>query len=321
MNIYRNPMENDIEKENGIEIEDGAEKENSTEIENGAEKEKNIEKGQAEKNIRKAGRTDRSALRKPALLFLGSMLLAGLMTGCSVKSMEEAEASTEAASSVGVANETAKDGSIDFDILEQENPEIWGWLYIPGTTIDCPLLQSASSDDFYKNHIADGQEGEEGALYIEIPNQTNLCDFNTIIHGKDQKDGDLFYDLHKFEDPDFFEDHQALFIYTPDHLYTYVIYGAYYDEDSDILRRYDYTTTQGCTAYLKDYYDRRDMSMQKRDGWEGLSASNFLLTLDGTTADGKQFVVMAALIDAGQANMNRIIYDESDSDIHFEDVE
>ena len=315
VNIYRNPMENDIEKENSIK------KENSKKKENSIKKESSIEKGQAEEKTRKTGRTDRSDLRKSALLFLGAALLAGLLTGCSVKSKEEAEASAEVTSSVGLANETAKDGSIDFDVLQQENSEIWGWLYIPGTTIDRPLLQSASSDDFYKTHTADGQEGEEGALYIEIPNQTNLCDFNTIIHGKDQKEGDLFYDLHKFEDPDFFEDHQALYIYTPDHLYTYVIYGAYYDEDSDILRRYDYTTAQGCTAYLADYYDRRDMSMQKRDGWEGLSASNFLLTLDGTAADGKQYVVMAALIDAGQANMNRIIYDESDSDIHFEDVE
>ncbi len=260
--------------------------------------------------------------RKLAVLSLGAILLAGSLAGCSVKSKEAAEESaTEEASSVGLANETAKDGRIDFEALQQVNPEIWGWLYIPGTTIDRPLLQSASSDDYYKTHTADGQEGDEGALYIEIPNQTNLCDFNTVIHGKDQKEGDLFYDLHKFEDPDFFEDHQALYIYTPDNLYTYVIYGAYYDEDSDILRRYDYTTTQGCSAYLTDYYDRRDMSMQKREGWEGLSAGNFLLTLDGSTTDGRQFVVMAALIDAGQANMNRVIYDESDSDIHFEDVE
>ncbi len=183
------------------------------------------------------------------------------------------------------------------------------------------FLQSATSDTYYQNHMADGQEGEAGALYIEIPNQTNLCDFNTVIHGKDQKEGDLFYELHKFEEPDFFNEHEALYIYTPDNVYTYSIYAAYYDEGSDILRRYDYTTYQGCNAYLADYYDRRDMTMNKRDGWEDITAGHFLLTLDGTTTGDRQFVVMAGLVNAGVASMDRMIFDGTDFVYDFEDEE
>ncbi len=268
---------------------------------------------------------------------LSMLLVMGILIGCGSSNTDNGEntAGTEEQTSVsasestpeaeenrtGLQFETAKDGRIDFTVLQEENPEIWGWLYIPGTDIDRPLLQSATSDTYYQDHTADGQEGEAGALYIEIPNQTNLCDFNTVIHGKDQKEGDLFYELHKFEEPDFFNEHEALYIYTPDNVYTYSIYAAYYDEGSDILRRYDYTTYQGCNAYLADYYDRRDMTMNKRDGWEDLTAGHFLLTLDGTTTGDRQFVVMAGLVNAGVANMDRMIFDGTDFVYDFEDEE
>ena len=268
---------------------------------------------------------------------LSMLLTMGILIGCSSSNTdsredtagteEQTSASTSESTpeaeenSTGLQFETAKDGRIDFTVLQEENPEIWGWLYIPGTDIDRPLLQSATSDTYYQKHTADGQEGEAGALYIEIPNQTNLCDFNTVIHGKDQKQGDLFYELHKFEEPDFFNEHEALYIYTPDNVYTYSIYAAYYDESSDILRRYDYTTYQGCNAYLADYYDRRDMTMNKRDGWEDLTAGHFLLTLDGTTTEDRQFVVMAGLVNAGVANMDRMIFDGTDFVYDFEDEE
>ena len=262
------------------------------------------------------------------------LLILGAFSGCGSPNTDNREdtAGTEEQTSAsaseveeenrtGLQFETAKDGRIDFTVLQEENPEIWGWLYIPGTDIDRPLLQSATSDAYYQDHTADGQEGEAGALYIEIPNQTNLCDFNTVIHGKDQKEGDLFYELHKFEEPDFFNEHEALYIYTPDNVYTYSIYAAYYDEGSDILRRYDYTTYQGCNAYLADYYDRRDMTMNKRDGWEDLTAGHFLLTLDGTTTGDRQFIVMAGLVNAGVANMDRMIFDGTDFVYDFEDEE
>ena len=265
---------------------------------------------------------------------LSMLLIMGILIGCGSSNTDNREDTTgteeqtpagasevEEENRTGLQFETAKDGRIDFTVLQEENPEIWGWLYIPGTDIDRPLLQSTTSDTYYQDHMADGQEGETGALYIEIPNQTNLCDFNTVIHGKDQKEGDLFYELHKFEEPDFFNEHEALYIYTPDNVYTYSIYAAYYDEGSDILRRYDYTTYQGCNAYLADYYDRRDMTMNKRDGWEDLTAGHFLLTLDGTTTGDRQFIVMAGLVNAGVANMDRMIFDGTDFVYDFEDEE
>ncbi len=213
-------------------------------------------------------------------------------------------------SGIGLAGESAADGHVDFEVLQEENPDIFAWLYVPGTDIDYPVLQSPVSDDYYKSHGQNGQEDESGALYTEMPNMMNMCDFNTIIHGKDNEDGDLFTGLHKFEDPDFFEKNEEFYIYLPDNVLTYEVFAAYYDDGSDILRRFDYTTYAGCEAHLEQIYAAREMGKQLREGWEDLMPYHFLVTLDGSVReDGKQYVVIGALTGDAAGVIDRVILD------------
>lgn len=209
----------------------------------------------------------------------------------------------------GLAHETAADGHIDFEALQEENPDIFAWLYVPGTDIDVPVLQSPVSDDYYITHTADGKEGEAGALYTEMPNMMNMCDFNTIIHGKDEGEDSLFADLHLFENPDFFAEHDKFYLYLQDNVLTYAVFAAYYDEGSDILRRYDYTTYAGCESYLDDLFGLREMGKNQREGWDDLTPYHFLVTLDGTTSNDRQYVVCGALIGDAAGKINRVILD------------
>ena len=213
-------------------------------------------------------------------------------------------------SGTGLAGESAADGHVDFEVLQEENPDIFAWLYVPGTDIDYPVLQSPVSDDYYKSHGQNGQEDESGALYTEMPNMMNMCDFNTIIHGKDNEDGDLFAGLHKFEDPDFFEKNEEFYIYLPGNVLTYEVFAAYYDDGSDILRRFDYTTYAGCEAHLEQIYAAREMGKQLREGWEDLMPYHFLVTLDGSVREeGKQYVVIGALTGDAAGVIDRVILD------------
>lgn len=208
------------------------------------------------------------------------------------------------------AGESAADGHIDFEALQQINPDIFAWLYVPGTGIDVPVLQSHESDEYYKTHIADGKEGAAGAVYTEMPNLMNMCDFNTILHGKDMEEDDLFSGLHRFEDQDFFEQNEVFYLYLPDNVLTYEVFAAYYDEGSDILRRYDYTTYSGCQSYLEDLYGYRSINKNMRDGWDDLTPYHFLVTLDGSTReDNTQYVVVGALIEDAAGTIDRMIFD------------
>lgn len=212
---------------------------------------------------------------------------------------------------ITLANETAKDGHIDFETIREANPDIFAWLYIPGTDIDYPILQSPVADDYYETHTADGKAGDAGALYTEMANLMNMCDFNTIIHGKDIEEADIFYDLHLFENPDFFAGQTMFYIYLPDNVLTYEIVLACYDEGSDILRRYDYTTYEGCETYLKQLYAIRDMGKNEREGWEDLTPMHFLVTLNGSIREEgqSQYIVTGVLVGDAAGKIDRVILD------------
>lgn len=218
---------------------------------------------------------------------------------------------TESDGETGITNETAEDAEIDFNALKAENPEIFGWLYVPGTSIDAPVLQSAESDDYYETHNAMKEEDEGGALYIEAANLSSMCDFNTVIHGRTLKDGEdgLFADLYRFSDPDFFDSHEQIYVYLDGNALTYEVFAAFERENTSLIRTYDFTYIAGCDQFLEDLYSIRDMSMMIRNGWEDVTPYHFLITLTTSKEEkpDKQFVVLAALINDPAGNIDRAV--------------
>ncbi|MCI8846478.1 MAG: class B sortase [Lachnospiraceae bacterium] len=252
----------------------------------------------------------RGSFRIPIYVLLAALAADGCGNGGGENPGVEENLQTDGwEDTTGIAHETAADGHVDFDALQEENPDIFAWLYVPGAGIDLPVLQSPVSDDFYKTHGADGEEDMGGALYTEMPNMMDMCDFNTIIHGKDEGEEDLFAGLHRFEDPDFFEENEKFYIYLKDNVLTYEVFAAYYDDGSDILRRFDYTTYKGCESWLEEVYGIRDMGKRQREGWEDLTPWHFFVTLDGSVGgeSGKQYVVIGVLTGDAAGQIDRVI--------------
>lgn len=256
---------------------------------------------------------------------------AAALTGCK-GSMEEADLSQEQTAdsapqtvdvqtadamdltgeeqTTGIAGESAADAQIDFPALKEENPDIFAWIHVPGTEIDYPVLQSEQADDFYESHNAYGQEDETGAIYIELANLTNMCDFNTVLHGKTGTDEKgLFADLYRFADPDFFAEHENIYLYMDGNILTYEIFAAYERENTSLLRSYDFTYLDGCAQFLDDLYGIRDMTMNLREGWEGVTPYHFLITLTTQKEEkpDSQFVVIAILTQDAAGTIDRIV--------------
>lgn len=206
-----------------------------------------------------------------------------------------------------IVSESAEDAKVDFDALEAEKPDIFAWLYVPGTDIDCPVLQSGEADDFYITHDASGKESEMGAVYTEMANLRDMTDFNTVIHGKADGEGH-FGDLFRYADSEFFEGNELVYLYLDGNLLTYEIVAAYEREDESLIRRYNFAAAEGCNEFLQELYSR-EIGKQIREGWEGLNSNHFLITLTtkAEEAGSRQFVVVAALIDDAAGRINREI--------------
>lgn len=208
------------------------------------------------------------------------------------------------------AGESAQDAQIDFGALREKNPDIFAWIYIPDTVIDCPVLQSEQSDTYYEDHNAYGEEDDTGAVYIELANLTNMCDFNTVLHGKTGVDEDgLFADLYRFANPDFFAEHEYVYLYLDGNVLTYEIFAAYERENTSLIRTYDFTYLSGCQQFLDDLYGTRDMAMNLREGWENVGAYNYVITLTTQRSENaeNQFVVIAVLVQDEAGTINRVV--------------
>lgn len=244
------------------------------------------------------------------LLLLTTLLLVGCSWKEDTATETEAENVTQEQPTTGLAYESAKDTAVDIKALQIENQDVFAWLYIPGTGIDLPVLQSEEADDYYESHNAFGEISEEGALYTELANLKDMCDFNTVIHGKTSSDGNSgqFHELYRYLDPEFFEKNELLYLFLDGNLLTYEVFAAYERENTSLIRTYDFTYIAGCQEFLDALYEK-EMGKNIREGWEGISPGNFLITLTTTLSEDsdRQLVVVAALVGDAAGTIDRAI--------------
>lgn len=96
--------------------------------------------------------------------------------------------------------------------LQQNHPDVKGWISIDGTHIDYPLLQSEDNVK-YLDHNAFGDYVVTGSIFLDYRFDANFTNFNTIIYGHHVPTGDMFGDIKKFTNKDFFDTHRYGTIY------------------------------------------------------------------------------------------------------------
>lgn len=140
---------------------------------------------------------------------------------------------------------------INFAELKEQNPEVYAWIYVPGTDVNLPVVQSTTDDNFYLNHNIDGDYAVEGAIYSQSMNAADFSDPVTVLYGHNLVNGSMFSTLHYFENEDFFAQHDTMYIYTLGHILTYKVVSAYQYDDRHILNSFDFSDP----SVVRTYFD------------------------------------------------------------------
>ena len=189
---------------------------------------------------------------------------------------------------------------IDFVSLKQENPDIYAWVYVPGTDVNLPVLQSATNDFLYLDHNKDGEYAVEGAIYTEMANSTDFTDPVTVLYGHNLQNGTMFSTLHYFENEDFFNEHDTLSIYTPGHVLTYRVVSAYLYDDRHILNSYDLSNPTVRQEYFDFVMHPDSLLVNTRSDTE-LSIDDKIVQLSTCMSDTNhttsRYIVTGVLID------------------------
>ena len=90
------------------------------------------------------------------------------------------------------------------DMQNEINPDVVGWLTIPGTHIDYPFVR-ASDNDFYVRRDIYGNNATAGTIFTDWRCAEDLSDFNLILYGHNMRNKSMFGDLQQYSDPWFFD--------------------------------------------------------------------------------------------------------------------
>ena len=138
----------------------------------------------------------------------------------------------------------------DFNELQTQNEDIYAWIVVPGTMIDYPVLQS-ETDNYYLDYNLDHSKGYPGCIYTNKCNAKDFSDYNTVLYGHNMRKGTMFGSLHRYEDREFFDIYQEIFVYTPDRRLTYEVKEIVKFSDVYIPAQYPVEEKEGRDAFLE----------------------------------------------------------------------
>ncbi len=198
---------------------------------------------------------------------------------------------------------TIPEKNLDWEALHTVNPDIYAWIYIPGTMIDYPILRNEEEPSFYLDHNLDGSAGYPGCIYTKPVNAADWTDKNTVIYGHNMADGTMFQNLHYFENPGFFDENPYVFIYTEQTVLVYEIFAAYPFPALDLSVCFDYSTPESWALYLSNIYNTRDMTANFRESTTVEEDDRIITLSTCTNQEDVRYLVAAVLLNDGELDV------------------
>lgn len=135
------------------------------------------------------------------------------------------------------------------------NPDYMGWLTIPGSRIDYPVVRGLDNE-FYLDHDFYGERSSAGAIFMDYRNLGNFHDQHTLIYGHHLKKSDaMFHDLVLYHDPDYLAEHQLIQVSGLYEERTYRIFSVYEVSADDYSFTLEFDQDMDYRDYLNDLLD------------------------------------------------------------------
>ena len=102
--------------------------------------------------------------------------------------------------------------------LNNAYPDAIGWLYIPDTAINYPIMQS-DDNDYYLSHAYDGSYLKAGSVFLDHRCENRFMNPINIVYGHNMRNGSMFAGVVNFADPAYLDSHRYGWLSTPETVY------------------------------------------------------------------------------------------------------
>ena len=184
---------------------------------------------------------------------------------------------------------------VDFDYLHQINPDIYGWIEIPGTDISYAMLRREGDNNYYMNHAENGSYYSGGCIFSDDMNSPKMTDTVTILYGHNLRNGTMFAKLNDFADPGVFETHRYIYVYLPDRALVYEIFSAAPHSNEQILK-HDFSDRGEYRDFFAGVADEGSAGQQRDDAFPTYDERVLILSTCFRRNNQQRFLVMGRLV-------------------------
>ena len=137
--------------------------------------------------------------------------------------------------------------------LQEENSDIVGWIEIEGTNINYPVLQG-EDNKYYLTHNYKKEKSQKGSIFLSKDYDLKLPSDNLLIYGHNLISGQMFNNLLKYKNREFYEKHPNIRFTTAKEDLKFEIISAFYSKvflksEENVFRYYNFVTAKS----EKDY--------------------------------------------------------------------
>ena len=130
-------------------------------------------------------------------------------------------------------SEDPLDRKIDFEKLRGINEDVVGWLYIPGTTVDYPILIGSDDESYLYNDI-NKEYNPLGSIFSYANTSRDLSDGHVMLFGHNMASSQMFGQLKKFvRDESFMHNNRKFYVYLDTKVMEFDIFSIFTCNEND----------------------------------------------------------------------------------------
>ena len=176
------------------------------------------------------------------------------------------------------------------------NNDMVGWIQIPGTKVNYPVLQNMDITNYYLKRDFYKQDARHGSIYAYEWADFRAPSQNITLFGHNMGDGSMFAGLHAYEKEEFYKDHPYILFDTLTSHQVYKVISVFYTT-TDPTTGFDYHEFTDGDEYEFGMFVDQCKALSMYDTGDTAVFGNELLTLstcdDDIADDTVRFVVVA----------------------------
>ena len=152
---------------------------------------------------------------------------------------------------------------IDWNALSTINKDVIGWIYVPNTPIDYPIVQAPVNDsEKYLRTTFEGSvayPNNQGTIYLDSDNADDgLSSSAPVIYGHYQLNGSMLSSFSKNDSVDELSRHDQVFLYTPTTMFHVELFAGNIVDASTEKIKTSFTSRQELASWIREKLDESE---------------------------------------------------------------